>query len=68
MTPTFNAKFTFGPPMQVLERPAAGCYLPSGPLKPRTEGSKIWPNNKHCFNCGDSSCATAKIRKIQKLA
>ena len=28
MTPTFNAKFTFGPPLQVLERPAAGVACP----------------------------------------
>ena len=55
MTPTFNAKFTFGPPLQVLERPAAGGCLPSGPLKSCTEGSKIWLNSKHCFNGGDSS-------------
>ena len=27
MTPTFNAKFTFGPPLQVLERPAAGGLI-----------------------------------------
>ena len=61
MTPTFNAKFTFGPPLQVLERPAAGGCLPSGPLKSCTEGSKIWLNNKLIVSHG-------KITEIQKLA
>ena len=66
MTPTFNAKFSFGLPLQVLERPAAGVACPQVLCSPAQKALRhdhiIY---KNCFNGGDSSRATKNYGKYR---
>ena len=43
MTPTFNAKFSFGLPLQVFERPAAGVAYPQVLCSPAQKALRQGP-------------------------
>ena len=43
MTPTFDAKFSFGLPLQVLERPAAGVACPQVLCSPAQKALRHGP-------------------------